>query len=40
LTGQLPITKKKQRWMTVEINIFVVFFLQKYGIFYFCPKRT
>jgi hypothetical protein len=39
MTGQLPITKKK-RWMTVEINIVVGFFSSKYGIFYFCPKRT
>ena len=32
--------KKKKRWMTVEINIVVGFFSPKYGIFYFCPKRT
>jgi hypothetical protein len=31
---------KKKRWMTVEINIVVGFFSSKYGIFYFCPKRT
>jgi hypothetical protein len=29
---------KKKRWMTVEINIFFIFF--SYAIFYFCPKRT
>jgi hypothetical protein len=31
---------KEKRWMTVEINIVVGFFSSKYGIFYFCPKRT
>ena len=29
---------KKKRWITVEINIFFIFF--SYAIFYFCPKRT